>query len=665
MIQQEFVHLIKQLCAQQMQDVRMTRIGHISSFDPKTFHCRVILPELRDHTGAVIESPWMPLGSAFVGSGYGMIFHPKGGASPTDPTAGEKVIVQFADKDGGLAYAANLLFSTTQLPPTPSDFAPNEWLVAHESGSIIRLYTNGDISIGANSNLILAAGGDVIVAAGNNLLMSADKTASLDAERIATRSEKETQMEAGGKFNVLSQDTMSFATNKNMNLTAYENMGLQAQETLASVAKNITFVTEEDYTVASNGRMVQVSQHGASFSSSETVNINAEKQVTVRGGQRLYLTSDAINIFTTFDRKGVPDTTQVKRVRPKGWDEIGKWKAANGTSQPDGGGAGNITPAQQSDTPFGNPVNSSTEVNTRVHSSGAKLFINGKLQEITTAGPEAFQQDTTSQSVSWDGVPVYGYDATLDKARYGGGIAGPSRAETISGPGSIPQGAAQSFKPAGVGEIFIDARVRIKEESEKVQDIAHKELKYEAYDTALFSSRRLLGISSPSLKIRAVNRADSDLTLIGSRINVTTDLGFEDCAAKEIKISTTTAGNMTLKCEGILDLDVEKDITVNANEDITVNSTLTTTIQSFGAMSVGSLSADTLVSASQSIVLYPGVAVFAYTAGDTTARRLLDERFLSSYNGHTHGGVTTGVGTTAGAATVNANDVCTDILKGA
>lgn len=670
--QQEFFHLIKQAAAQQMQDIRTTHVGHISTYDPSTNNVRCVLPSLTDENGNPIVSPWMPLGSAMVGPGYGIKYHPKGGATPDNPAAGEMCIVQIVDRDSGFGCVANLMFSSAQPAPNP-DSVPGEYSITNEIGSLIRLYPNGDITIGASSNLILGAGGDVIVAAGNNLLMSADKTASLDAERIATRSEKETQLEAGSKMNFLSQDTMSLATNKNMNLTAYENMGLQAQETLASVAKNITFVTEEDYTVASNGRMVQVSQHGASFSSSETVNINAEKQVTVRGGQRLYLTSDAINIFTTFDRKGVPDTSQVKRVRPKGWDEIGKWKAGNGTSSPDGGGTGNITPAQ-STGPFGNPVNSSTEVNTRVHSSGGKLFINGQLQEITTAGQEAFQTDTTAQSISWDGVPVYGYDATLDKARYGGGIAGPSRAETISGPGSIPQGAAPTFKPAGLGEIFIDARVRIKDESEKIEEIARKEFKLDAFDTALINSRRLMGIASPSLKIRAVNKADSDLTLIGSRINITTDLAFTDSAQKEIKISTPANANMNVKVGGILDFDVEKDCIVGANENIVISSTGTTSIQSYQDMTINSSAHGLNLGAGQSgdiTIWNTGTTymntdgVFAFSGADTIYRRLLDERFLTAYNAHTHGGVSSGASNTNAPTAVTSSNVCTDILKGA
>ena len=90
----EIGHLIKQIVAQTVIDQHTFRFGYISNYDPATHRVRCLIPSMRDDDGTPNLSPWMPLGSPFVGAnGAGIQWVPKASATVENPTGGEQCMI--------------------------------------------------------------------------------------------------------------------------------------------------------------------------------------------------------------------------------------------------------------------------------------------------------------------------------------------------------------------------------------------------------------------------------------------------------------------------------------------------------------------------------------------------------------------------------------------
>lgn len=103
------------------------RDGIVSSYDPNAYAVKVrIQPEDR-------ETGWLPLGSSWVGNGWGLF-------SP--PPIGAQVTVIFQEGNPEAGKVAFGVFSDTDRPlPVPAGEA---WLV-HQSGSFIKLLNDGSV----------------------------------------------------------------------------------------------------------------------------------------------------------------------------------------------------------------------------------------------------------------------------------------------------------------------------------------------------------------------------------------------------------------------------------------------------------------------------------------------------------------------------------------
>lgn len=156
----QFAHMIKQAASQQNDQPRPFAFGHIASYDPKTGRVRVIIPTLRGDDGTPVLTPWMKLGTAFAGNGFGLQVAPEGGASFDNPTAGEQVLVSIIDADSGTSLAASMLFSDAQLPPFP-DMVGGEFGLQAKGGSFVRLKADKSLVLDTS-----AGGGNVVVNAG-------------------------------------------------------------------------------------------------------------------------------------------------------------------------------------------------------------------------------------------------------------------------------------------------------------------------------------------------------------------------------------------------------------------------------------------------------------------------------------------------------------------
>jgi hypothetical protein len=161
---ERFMHTLMQQAQQQIKDVRLIEFGHIASYDPVTHAVKVLFPSLQDNDEKSILSGWMQLGTFWAGNKFGALYHPHGGATFENPEQGEQVVVVIVDRESGVSATAHLLFNDEMLSPGPDvPTEPGDFLLKHESGSLIHFKANGDIHVVTDHDLVADVGHDLTV----------------------------------------------------------------------------------------------------------------------------------------------------------------------------------------------------------------------------------------------------------------------------------------------------------------------------------------------------------------------------------------------------------------------------------------------------------------------------------------------------------------------
>lgn len=175
----QLLHTLKNASAQGGEP-RPLIYGHIASYDPLLHRVRCIIPSMTDQDGVAQLSPWMPMGTASAGAGYGVQVIYQGGATIDNPTAGEQVLIAVFDRQRGVSavpcmfYHASNLPPATDLPEQSDGFgssappaAPGDVIIAAppaQTGgakSVLRLRLNGDIEIWCAGRLNADVIGDI------------------------------------------------------------------------------------------------------------------------------------------------------------------------------------------------------------------------------------------------------------------------------------------------------------------------------------------------------------------------------------------------------------------------------------------------------------------------------------------------------------------------
>jgi phage baseplate assembly protein gpV len=125
-------HLLNAMKSQAQQSTSQqagTKLGTVSSYNPATYCVKVRLQPDDTETG------WLPLGSPWVGNGWGMF-------SP--PMPGDMVHVEFQEGHAETGVAVARLYSDADRPlPCP---AGEFWLV-HQSGSMLKFKNDGEVEL--------------------------------------------------------------------------------------------------------------------------------------------------------------------------------------------------------------------------------------------------------------------------------------------------------------------------------------------------------------------------------------------------------------------------------------------------------------------------------------------------------------------------------------
>ena len=172
MIDDQFIHVIKQIARQAVIEQRSVVYGHIASYDPLTNTARVIVPSMRDdQTGDPLFSGWLPMGVLAGGAQAGFQYVPYGGATPDKPTQGEWVQVTLNERGSGVAAITGIMYSAQQQPPhtalpPKNGLQPGDMIFRNAAGSSIWIHASGQIDV------VTAKSTDVNVNSGGNVTVN-------------------------------------------------------------------------------------------------------------------------------------------------------------------------------------------------------------------------------------------------------------------------------------------------------------------------------------------------------------------------------------------------------------------------------------------------------------------------------------------------------------
>lgn len=154
---QDFFGYMKQSGRQQANQLLNASSGYITSVDPEKYTAKVMLEPLHQETG------WLPIGSIYAGSGFGVV------ALPDIDT---EVTVVF---EMGNINCGKILLSNYNANDNIPSVSPGEVILIHKSGSTLKFNNNGDIEINPSGSVIIAGGesgvariGDTIEAQGKD-----------------------------------------------------------------------------------------------------------------------------------------------------------------------------------------------------------------------------------------------------------------------------------------------------------------------------------------------------------------------------------------------------------------------------------------------------------------------------------------------------------------
>lgn len=150
------IERIKQVVAQMLGDIAQTGMGTVYDYNPNLYAVRVQLQP----TGII--SGWMPIGSHWVGNGFGMVM---------GPNIGDVVRVDFVDGHHQAAIMGGRFYHDGTTPPAVP--AGECWIV-HSSGAYFKLTNDGKASIADQYGSVVQLTNDGNVKITGNLFVTGD-----------------------------------------------------------------------------------------------------------------------------------------------------------------------------------------------------------------------------------------------------------------------------------------------------------------------------------------------------------------------------------------------------------------------------------------------------------------------------------------------------------
>jgi phage baseplate assembly protein gpV len=141
---------IQRQVGKRLEQVANTRMARVTSYDPKTYSCTVlILPEGDfPDAGTSALSGWIPVQTSWSGNGWG-VFCP--------PSVGDQVCVEHIEGDPGSGQIIGRVYDASHLPLAVQS---GEFWLVHATDSFIKLTNDGKVTIDDQAGSTVTWNGD-------------------------------------------------------------------------------------------------------------------------------------------------------------------------------------------------------------------------------------------------------------------------------------------------------------------------------------------------------------------------------------------------------------------------------------------------------------------------------------------------------------------------
>ena len=143
------MNAVRAQAAKQAALIANSRMGRVTSYDPVTYACKVLILPDGDFpdAGDSGETGWLPVQTIWSGPGWG-VFCP--------PTVGDQVFVAHVEGDAGSGQVVGRVYDASHLPlAVPS----GEFWLVHASGSCFKFTNDDNVLINAAGNLNITVTG--------------------------------------------------------------------------------------------------------------------------------------------------------------------------------------------------------------------------------------------------------------------------------------------------------------------------------------------------------------------------------------------------------------------------------------------------------------------------------------------------------------------------
>jgi hypothetical protein len=231
-------NMIKLHSSKQMESYGLTKYAILKEYDPENCICKVAWYNANTDDYDSLISGWLPIVVPFIGRGddtQGDSGDPWGLVCP--PNIGQPVIVisQHGDFNNGLVLGGTYS-SISPVPTVDGEYPQNgEFLIMHKTGSYLKFFNNGDVTLHTDHDLIFKVGHDWNVTVENDTIfnLKGNFTRTVGGNESAT---------------VKGDQTLNLSGNRNDSIGGSDNLHVNGTITVAADG-TITFNSASVFTV--------------------------------------------------------------------------------------------------------------------------------------------------------------------------------------------------------------------------------------------------------------------------------------------------------------------------------------------------------------------------------------------------------------------------------
>ena len=160
--------------AKQIALIAQSRIGRVTSYDPKKYACKVLILPEGDFPvdGDSGESGWIPVQTSWSGDGWGMY---------CPPSIDDQVFISHVEGDHGSGQIIGRVFDAAHVP---AEVQSGEMWMVHKLGAFIKLTNDGKVTFNDKAN--------------TTIVMNADGTLSTTSSGVTTINANTIKLKGGG-----------------------------------------------------------------------------------------------------------------------------------------------------------------------------------------------------------------------------------------------------------------------------------------------------------------------------------------------------------------------------------------------------------------------------------------------------------------------------------